>query len=63
VSILTTEKDMVRLLDPKFSDLLRDLDCFFLPIEMDFVNNGVEFDKLVRNAIEKAAAESNSENE
>ncbi|MEZ4944527.1 MAG: tetraacyldisaccharide 4'-kinase [Cyclobacteriaceae bacterium] len=63
LSILTTEKDMVRLLDPEFSDLLRDLDCFFLPIEMDFVNNGVEFDKLVRNAIEKAAAESNSENE
>ncbi|MEP2671402.1 MAG: tetraacyldisaccharide 4'-kinase [Cyclobacteriaceae bacterium] len=63
VSILTTEKDMVRLLDPKFGSLLHDLDCFFLPIEMDFVKNGVEFDKLVRNAIEKAAAESNSENE
>jgi len=63
VSILTTEKDMVRLLDPKFSDLLRDLDCFFLPIEMDFVKNGVEFDDLVRNAIEKAAAEANSASE
>ncbi|MEQ9414753.1 MAG: tetraacyldisaccharide 4'-kinase [Cyclobacteriaceae bacterium] len=63
VSILTTEKDMVRLLDPKFSELLGDLDCFFLPIEMDFVKNGVEFDKLVRKAIEKAAAESNSDKE
>ncbi len=62
-SILTTEKDMVRLLDPKFSELLLDLNCFFLPIEMDFVENGVEFDIIVRNAVEKAAIKSNSENE
>ncbi|MFZ1807399.1 MAG: tetraacyldisaccharide 4'-kinase [Cyclobacteriaceae bacterium] len=63
ISILTTEKDMVRLLDPKFADLLNDLDCFFLPIEMGFVKNGVEFDNLVHDAIEKAAAESNSASE
>ena len=63
VSILTTEKDMVRLLDPKFGPLLQDLDCFFLPIEMDFVKNGADFDNLVRVGIEKASTESNSENE
>ncbi|MBX2940908.1 MAG: tetraacyldisaccharide 4'-kinase [Cyclobacteriaceae bacterium] len=62
-SILTTEKDMVRLLDPKFSELLLDLNCFFLPIEMDFVENGVEFDRLVRYTIEKAAVKSNPEDE
>lgn len=63
VSILTTEKDMVRLLDTKFNDLLLELNCFFLPIEMDFVKNGVEFDNLVRDAIEKAATKSNSADE
>lgn len=63
VSILTTEKDMVRLLDSKFDGLLADLNCFFLPIEMDFVKNGAEFDKLVRDAIEKANIRPVSEHE
>ena len=58
-SILTTEKDMVRLLGPQFNELLLDLNCFFLPIEMDFVENGAEFDSLVRKAIEKASAKPN----
>lgn len=63
VSILTTEKDMVRLLDSKFGPLLRDLNCFFLPIEMDFIKNGAEFDELVIKSIEKATANPNSEHE
>jgi len=54
VSLLTTEKDMVRLLDSKFTDLLKKLNCFYLPIEMKFIQNGAEFDRLVIDAIENA---------
>jgi tetraacyldisaccharide 4'-kinase len=63
VSLLTTEKDMVRLLHPKFQGLLDGMSCFYLPIEMKFLNNGAEFDALVKSAIEKANAESKSEDE
>ncbi len=52
LSILTTEKDMVRLLDEKFRDSLLSVKCFFIPIEMDFIKNGAEFDKQVHQAIE-----------
>lgn len=63
VSLLTTEKDMVRLLHPKFQGMLDGMSCFYLPIEMKFLNNGAEFDALVRSAIEKANAESKSVDE
>ncbi len=52
VSLLTTEKDMVRLLDQKFAEHLKHFGWFYLPIEMKFIKNGAEFDKLVINAIE-----------
>jgi len=51
LSILTTEKDMVRLIDPDFTDIIRGLSCFYLPIETVFVKNGSEFDELVSHAI------------
>ena len=51
LSILTTEKDMVRLLDEKFSDSLLAVKCFFIPIEMNFIKNGAEFDKQVHQTI------------
>lgn len=63
VSVITTEKDMMRLLDSRFEELLINLPCFYLPIEMNFVKNGAEFDALVQNAIEKANAKSKSGNE
>ena len=63
VSLLTTEKDMVRFLDPKFKQLLNDLPCYYLPIEMNFINNGAEFDAQVFKAIEAAIAQSNLANE
>ena len=56
ISLITTEKDMVRLMDTRFKGLLENLSCFYLPIEMCFLNNGAEFDALVKNAIEKAKA-------
>ena len=51
VSILTTEKDMVRLIDPEFLELVTNLPWFYLPIETVFIKDGSEFDKLVKNAI------------
>lgn len=54
VALLTTEKDMVRLLDPKYEPLLRDIPSFYLPIQMVFTENGSEFDALVLETIENA---------
>lgn len=49
ISILTTEKDMVKLLP--FGETLA-LSWFYLPIETVFVDNGAEFDTLIRKAIQ-----------
>ena len=50
VSIITTEKDMVKLDALALSAPFR-LPLFYLPIEMVFLNNGSEFDGIVRNAV------------
>lgn len=63
ISLITTEKDMVRLLHPKFKGVLEGMSIFYLPIEMKFLNNGAEFDDLVRTAIGNANVESKSANE
>ena len=49
LSILTTEKDMVKLLP--FGDALV-FPWFYLPIETVFIDNGAEFDGLIREAIQ-----------
>ena len=51
VSLVTTEKDMVRLIDSEFSDIIATLSCYYLPIETVFVKDGAEFDKLVSQVI------------
>jgi len=60
VSLLTTEKDMVRLLDSQFDSLLKPISSFFLPIEMNIMKNGAEFDNLVLNAVENVLDSSQS---
>jgi tetraacyldisaccharide 4'-kinase len=47
-AIVTTEKDMVRLKRVEFEDALNRNSWFYLPIEMEFHENGSEFDKLVQ---------------
>ena len=47
ISIVTTEKDMVRLIDPEFSEIILDMPWYYLPIETVFLKDGAEFDKLV----------------
>jgi len=46
--IVTTEKDAMRLKDPEFSELLKLLPVFYMPIEIDFYdNNKNEFNEQI----------------
>jgi tetraacyldisaccharide 4'-kinase len=45
--VLTTEKDMVRLLHPSFEDWVQSVGFFYLPIRVEWVGNGPEFDDMV----------------
>lgn len=47
VSILTTEKDRVKLESGVLKEMVKNLPVFYLPIEMEFIGNGKEFDALV----------------
>ncbi len=50
--ILTTEKDMMRLKNPEFSNFLKDLPLFYLPIEIDFHGKDKQgFDKLIKDYV------------
>jgi tetraacyldisaccharide 4'-kinase len=50
--ILTTEKDMMRLKNPEFSNFLKDLPLFYLPIEIDFHEKDKQgFDKLIKDYV------------
>jgi len=50
-SVVTTEKDMVKLKSPSFSRWSNELPFFYLPIETEFIKNGEDFDAMVLNAI------------
>lgn len=47
VSILTTEKDMVKLQREELRSAISQLPVFYLPIETEFIGNGKDFDMLV----------------
>lgn len=49
--ILTTEKDMVKLIDKNIPDEFKQLPLFYLPIQFEFLNNGKRFDKIILNSI------------
>jgi tetraacyldisaccharide 4'-kinase len=53
-SILTTEKDKVKLTAPEFESFIRQLPIFYLPIEVEFLKNGQDFDEMVLNSIRRA---------
>lgn len=46
-SILTTEKDLVKLISPDLSKAIDKKLWFYLQIETRFINHGSEFDKLI----------------
>lgn len=52
-SILTTEKDKVKLASPDFADLVNRLSLFYIPIEVRFNKNGRDFDELVLNSLKR----------
>lgn len=55
-SILTTEKDMVKLQVPEFEPFIRRFDWFWLPIQMGFLQDGAKFDELVLETVQKPEA-------
>jgi tetraacyldisaccharide 4'-kinase len=50
-SILTTEKDMVKLIDKSFAEILTTAPWFYIPIELFFVEGGDRFENSVRHTI------------
>jgi len=54
VSILTTEKDKVKLTAREFEAQTSALPLFYLPIEVEFIKNGQDFDEIVLNSIKRA---------
>jgi tetraacyldisaccharide 4'-kinase len=46
VTILTTEKDMVKLIGADVSPMLNEMNWFYTPIEASFIENGTQFDTL-----------------
>ncbi|MEM6525126.1 MAG: tetraacyldisaccharide 4'-kinase [Bacteroidota bacterium] len=50
-SLITTEKDMVKLIQPQFKSLLRDKSIYYLTIESYFLKDGKRFDSIIQNSI------------
>ena len=57
VSFLTTEKDSVKLDIPLFHELIKGQPFFYLPIEMDFIKSGKDFDEMVLNVVGRGSKE------
>lgn len=51
VSILTTEKDRVKLISKELREQAQLLPIFYLPMEMIFIRNGKDFDVLIQDFI------------
>ncbi len=54
LSILTTEKDRVKLEMVEFYPTINKLPFFYLPIEIDFLKDGKDFDEIVLNHVKRA---------
>lgn len=55
--LLTTEKDMVRLIGGEFGAVISQEPWFYVPIEIEFLKNGPAFDGLVRQSIQEFSNE------
>lgn len=49
--LLTTEKDMVKLIDEDVDEEFKSLPVFYLPIKFNFLKDGKRFDEIVLNSI------------
>ena len=54
-SVLTTEKDAAKLDSAQFSAFLSRIPFFYLPIEIEFLKSGKDFDEMVLNAANRAS--------
>ncbi len=53
-AIITTEKDFVKIDADEFSPFLSQSPFFYLPIEIEFLKNGKDFDEMVLNVVKDA---------
>ena len=53
-SIITTEKDMVKLIAPEFKQFLDQWSWFYMPIRQVFLQDGLKFDALIFAAVTPA---------
>lgn len=54
VSVVVTEKDMVKLNDPVLKQFIEGIPLFYIPIETSFIRNGEDFDVIVENSLKGA---------
>jgi tetraacyldisaccharide 4'-kinase len=54
VVFLTTEKDKVKLESADLQNELKSLSFYYLPIEMEFIKGGEEFDEMILNVVKRA---------
>ncbi len=57
VSFLTTEKDKVKLHVPLFYGLIGSQPFYYIPIEVDFIKNGQDFDEMVLDLVKRVQNE------
>lgn len=55
LSILTTEKDMVKIISSEFESIVKQIPFFYLPIETEFIKSGKDFEEMVQNVFNHAA--------
>jgi tetraacyldisaccharide 4'-kinase len=53
-SVLTSEKDAVKMNSHKFENFMAEASFFYLPIEIEFLKNGQDFDQMVINVVKNA---------
>jgi tetraacyldisaccharide 4'-kinase len=61
-SILTTEKDMVKLISQSTVTQLEGKNWFYLPVRAEFLEDGMRFDELIQNVVERETQLDEEEN-
>jgi tetraacyldisaccharide 4'-kinase len=53
-TVITTEKDASKLMSDQFNSITSKVSFFYLPIEIEFLKNGKDFDAMVLNSLTRA---------
>ena len=54
-AVMTTEKDAAKLQSDQFNSITSEVSFFYLPIEVEFLKSGEDFDDMVLNVIARAS--------